>query len=459
MQPNPLPMEKSGLQKLGLDASARVLIVGLGKTGLSVAHFLRDQGIELALADSREKPPGLAELRETLPDVAVFLGGFDEAAFLAATHLVVSPGVSLEEPAVQRAIRAGVPVLGDLDLFAAVVNAPVIAITGANGKSTVTTLVGLMAQADGRNVRVGGNLGTPMLELLGPQAELYVLELSSFQLERAGVLDCLAATVLNISPDHLDRYRDLQHYAEAKRHIFDGAGVRVLNADDPVVAQMAGIGATCRWFSLQEGRPADYQPLVIDGEEWVSARGRPLLRVAEIRLQGRHNLANVLAAVALADAAGVGEDAMVAALRQFRGLDHRMQFVAELGGVVWVNDSKATNVGACIAALQGLAGKAVLIAGGDGKGADFSCLASVAAEKVRGAVLMGRDAPVLEQVLGPVVTTVRVQNMKQAVDVARRLAEPGDTVLLAPACASLDQYKDYQERGRVFVEAVKGLSP
>lgn len=459
MQPHRRPTEHSGLQKLGLDSSARILIVGLGKTGLSAARFLRARGVELALADSREKPPGLAELRETLPDVAVFLGGFDEAAFVAATHLVVSPGVSLEEPAVQRAIQAGVPVLGDLDLFAAEADAPVIAITGANGKSTVTTLVGLMAQADGRNVRVGGNLGTPMLDLLSPQAELYVLELSSFQLERAGVLNCQAATVLNISPDHMDRYRDVRHYADVKRHIFDGAEVRVLNADDPAVAQMAGVGADCRWFSLQPERQADYRPVMVDGEEWLWARGRTLMRVGEIRLQGRHNLANALAAVALAEAAGIADEAVVETLRQFRGLDHRMQFVAEIGGVVWVNDSKATNVGACIAALQGLPGQAVLIAGGDGKGADFSGLARVAAEKLRAAVLMGRDAPALEQVLGPVVTTLRVQNMKQAVDVARRLAEPGDTVLLAPACASLDQYKDYQERGRVFVDAVKGLAP
>ena len=455
----PRDTANTGLTALGLDASARVLIVGAGKTGLSVARFLRRHGIEPAVADSRENPPGLAELRETLPDVAVFLGGFDQGAFLAATHLVVSPGVALEEPALQRALGAGVPVLGDLDLFAATVQAPVIAITGANGKSTVTTLVGLMAQADGRKVRVGGNLGTPMLDLLDAEAELYVLELSSFQLERAGALRCRAATVLNISPDHLDRYPDLQAYVAVKQRIFAHAEIGVLNADDPLVAAMAAPVGERRWFSLKDDASAEFAPQWVEGAEWLAIRGKPLLPVADVRLQGRHNLANALAAMALADAAGILPEAIAVALRQFRGLDHRMQFVAEIGGVMWVNDSKATNVGACIAALQGLPGKAVLIAGGDGKGADFSMLAEVASEKVRAAVLMGRDAHFLEQVLGPVVTTVRVPNMKQAVEVARRLAEAGDTVLLAPACASLDQYRDYQERGRVFVEAVKGLLP
>jgi UDP-N-acetylmuramoylalanine--D-glutamate ligase len=462
------------LEKLGLDrVSSRVLIVGLGKTGYSVARFLADRGIEFAVADSREKPPYLTELRETLPDAGVFLGGFQGAAFSAATHLIVSPGVPLDVPEILAAACRGVPVLGDLDLFACVARAPVVAITGANGKSTVTTLVGLMAEADGRKVRVGGNLGTPMLDLLDDEAELYVLELSSFQLERSSLLEPAAATVLNISPDHLDRYSDLQAYADAKRRIFKGDGVRVLNRDDPLVRAMADSSRRCVWFGLEQrsavsgqrsGKSTDNRPLttdhcygldLIEGEEWLMCRGRPLMKSGEVRLQGRHNIANALAAAALGEAVGLSHGAMADALRKFAGLDHRMQWVAEIDGVTWINDSKATNVGACMAALAGLDRKAVLIAGGDGKGADFNVLRPVVAEKVRAAVLMGKDAPLLDEALRDLVSTVRVENMRQAVEAARTLAQPGDAVLLAPACASLDQYKDYQERGRMFAEAVR----
>jgi UDP-N-acetylmuramoylalanine--D-glutamate ligase len=454
---NPASFDQQPLSRLGLDGSSRALVVGLGKTGLSVAGFLARHGIELAVADSRDNPPGLAELRELLPDVAVFLGGFDPAVFARATHLIVSPGVALETPALLQASRLGVPIFGDLDLFACMVKAPVIAITGANGKSTVTTLVGLMAEGDGRKVGVGGNLGMPMLDLLDQGAELYVLELSSFQLERASLLEPLAATVLNISPDHMDRYSDVQAYADAKRRIFKGHGVMVLNADDPLVAAMAEAGRRTKWFGLKEGARLDYGVRRTAGEEWLVRGIEPIIRSSEVRIKGRHNISNALAALALGDAAGLSSAAMAEALRQFPGLEHRMQWVADIDGVTWINDSKATNVGACIAALEGLTEKVVLIAGGDGKGADFSVLAPVAAEKLRAAVLMGRDAPLLDAALYGVVPTVRVGNMKQAVEAARRLAQQGDTVLLAPACASLDQYKDYQERGQIFAEMVRSL--
>lgn len=451
--PKPAP-----LSRLGLDRSSRVLVVGLGVTGLSVARFLSQHGIQLAVADSRPNPPGLAELRELLPDVGVFLGGFDPATFARATHLVVSPGVALETPAIRQAIRSGVPVFGDLDLFACVARAPIIGITGSNGKSTVTTLLGLMAEADQRKVKVGGNLGTPMLDLIDAEADLYVLELSSFQLERSLLLEAEAATVLNISPDHMDRYADLQAYADAKRRIFRGFGLMVLNADDPVVLAMAEEGRRTTFFSLKEGSDAQYRLARLNEKEWLIAHGEGLMPVADIRLKGRHNAANALAAVALGEAVGLSRSAMMKALREFPGLDHRMQWVAEVDGVSYINDSKATNVGACIAALEGLDDPAVLIAGGDGKGADFSVLTGVVASKVRAAVLMGRDAPLLEQALSAVVATVRVENMKQAVATARKLAQKGDIVLLAPACASLDQYKDYKERGRIFADTVRGLS-
>ena len=448
------PLERLGLKR----DSSRVLVVGLGKTGYSIARFLARGGIPFAVADTREKPPYLAEFHDALPDAGLFLGAFKAEAFKAATHLIVSPGVPLDEPEIAAAARRGVPVLGDLDLFACMAKAPVVAITGANGKSTVTTLVGLMAEADGKRVRVGGNLGTPMLDLLDDEAELYVLELSSFQLERSSLLKPAAATVLNISPDHMDRYPDLQAYADSKRRIFQGDGIRVLNRDDPMVEAMAESGMRCVRFGLRD-TGVEYGIKLIEGEEWLVCRGQALMKSSEVRIQGRHNIANALAAVALGDAVGLGRTAMIAELKRFTGLDHRMQWVAEFDGVAWINDSKATNVGACMAALAGLERKAVLIAGGDGKGADFKVLRPVVAAKVRAAVLMGKDAPLLEAALSGLIPLARVENMSQAVLAARELAQPGDSVLLAPACASLDQYKDYQERGRMFAEAVRGLKP
>jgi UDP-N-acetylmuramoylalanine--D-glutamate ligase len=444
------------LGALGMDRKSRVLIVGLGKTGYSVARFLGRHGIQFAVADNRSQPPMLEALNASLPGSAVFLGRFESAALEVATHLIVSPGVALDEPAIMVAKARRVQVLGDLDLFACMAAAPIVAITGSNGKSTVTTLVGLMAEADGKKAAVGGNLGTPMLDLLEDQAEIYVLELSSFQLERSSFLQPAVATVLNISPDHMDRYPDLESYAAAKARVFGGAAIRVLNRDDPLVVAMADPRHRCTWFGSR-AEPDGYGVGVIDGEEWLVAAGEPLLRSSELRIQGRHNILNALAAVALGDAIGFSRPAILAALRRFGGLDHRMQRVAERNGVTFVNDSKATNVGACAAALAGLKGKAVLIAGGDGKGADFSVLRPEVGQKVRALVLMGKDADKLRAALEDLVPTRTVGSMRDAVLAARDLAQPGDTVLLAPACASLDQYADYQERGRKFAEAVRSI--
>lgn len=449
------------LNYLRLDRhSARVLIVGLGSTGLSVARFLSKQGVGFAVVDSREHPPGLAELAETLPDAPVFLGGFDQAAFAVATHLVVSPGIPLERPEIKRVQQAGMPMLSDIDLFACMAKAPVAAITGANGKSTVTTLLGLMAKTAGKRVKVGGNLGTPALDLLDDdEPDLYVLELSSFQLERTSLLEPFAAAVLNISPDHLDRYPDVIAYANEKRRIFAGSGIMVLNEDDELVAKMALADRQRLCFSLVYDKNPDYGVSLIDGAEWLMRRSEPLLRSEEVRIKGRHNIANALAALSLGDAMGLPLEPMLTTLRQFPGLEHRMQWVAERAGVSWINDSKATNVGACLAALKGLPGPLVLLAGGDGKGADFSVLAPVAAEKVRVAILMGKDADALQRALAPAVPVIKVNTMRQAVATARSVAKAGDTILLSPACASLDQYRDYQERGRVFMETVRGLRP
>lgn len=443
--------------RLGLDAQSAVLIVGLGKTGYSIAGFLASQSVHFAITDTREVPPFIEEFRENFPDSAVFLGGFNSTAFEAATHLVVSPGVALDHPLIVAAQARGVPVIGDLDLFAAVVDVPVLAVTGSNGKSTVTTLLGLMAESEGRQSRAGGNLGTPMLELIEESVEIYVLELSSFQLESSHLLEPLVATVLNISPDHMDRYPDLEAYASAKERIFNGQGVMVLNRDDPVVASMAQTDRKVAWFGL-DAAEVDYELRVHQGEEWIFAHGKPVMPRNEVRLHGRHNIANVLASLAIGDAAGLSREAMLQAIREFTGLPHRTEWVAEVNGVTFINDSKATNVGACIAALHGMDKPVILIAGGDGKGADFTVLRDVVGQKVKALILIGRDAPLLGEALGDLVQTIMAVSLSKAVQASAQIADAGDVVMLAPACASLDQFKDYQERGRIFQEEVRKLS-
>lgn len=445
------------LEGLGLESASAVLILGLGKTGLSVARFLAARGVHFAVTDTRENPPCLGAFRDEFPDAALFLGGFNATAFEVATHLVVSPGVPLAHPLIEQALHRGVPVMGDLDLFAAVVDVPVLAVTGSNGKSTVTTLLGLMAESAGRQVRVGGNLGIPMLDLIDPSADLYVLELSSFQLELSHLLAPEAATVLNISPDHMDRYSDLDAYAAAKLRIFNGTGAMILNRDDERVAGMIRQDRHVFWFGIDRPDPG-YTLNLHQGAEWLFAKGEPLMQRAEVRLTGRHNMANVLAALAMGDAAGFSRQAMIQAIKEFSGLPHRMEWVADIDGVTYINDSKATNVGACLAALRGMDRPVILIAGGDGKGADFSLLRGAVDEKVKALVLIGRDGPLLREALGDLVETIMAANLAEAVGVCRSLAVSGDVVMLAPACASLDQFADYQERGRRFQDAVRMLS-
>jgi UDP-N-acetylmuramoylalanine--D-glutamate ligase len=399
----------------------------------------------------------LAALRDELPDVAVFVGGFDRDAFTAAEQVVVSPGVSLSEPAVADAIRRGVPAMGDIELFARHAQAPVIAITGSNGKSTVTTLVGEMARRSGLRVAVGGNLGTPALELLMQEdgrPDLYVLELSSFQLETTSSLRPAAAVVLNVSPDHMDRYRDPESYRAAKQRIYHGARAKVVNADDPLVSAMVANDDALR-FTLGTPRPEEFGLRDYDDDEWLAFGDRPVMAAAEVHIVGRHNLANALAALALGHAVQLPLEAMRDALRHFPGLPHRCQWVAECDGVHWYNDSKGTNVGATLAAIRGMPGKLVLIAGGDGKGADFTPLREVVMEKARAVVLIGRDAGRIEEAIAAAVPIVRSTTMSQAVEDARRLAEPGDSVLLSPACASFDMFSNFEERGQAFMNAVR----
>lgn len=435
-------------------ASARLLIVGLGATGYSAAQFLQRTPIKFAVIDSRKNPPLIDTLREHMPDVPVFSGGFDQSAFDVATHLLVSPGVSLNEKAIHKAMQAGVTVMSDIDLFACATDKPIIAITGSNGKSTVTTMLGDMGNAAGIKTAIGGNLGTPALDLLQQDADLYVLELSSFQLERTTALNAKAATVLNVSPDHLDRHEGMDGYAKEKQRIFRGDGAMILNADDPMVMAMRCNDRHCLTFSVR--KEADFY--LRRGEADALMYGEQILMSAnELRLEGSHNIANALAALALGHAVGLDTTAICNALKKFKGLAHRMQKVAEVRGIRWVNDSKATNIGACIAALEGYDRKVILIAGGDGKGADMRELVPVVKAKTKSVVLMGKDAELINRALDGCVPVYFAADMKQAVKIAADHAEAGDSVLLSPACASLDQYKSYADRGNKFAEAVMEL--
>jgi UDP-N-acetylmuramoylalanine--D-glutamate ligase len=440
-------------------SGARTLIVGLGATGLSCARYLAARGVPLAVTDSRAAPPGLQALQRELPDIAVFTGGFDERLFSQAEQLVLSPGVALNTPQVAQALARGATVTGDIELFAQAAAAPVVAITGSNGKSTVTTLVGEMARAGGIRVAVGGNLGTPALDLLDPAVELYVLELSSFQLETTESLRPAVATVLNVSPDHMDRYASFEDYAATKARILRGAGVGVFNADDPVVAAMDGVDDAWH-FTLGEAQGEKmFGVCPIDGADYLCRGEHPLLAASDLRIPGLHNRANALAALAIGTALGLELGAMLDVLRRFPGLPHRTQFVAEIGGVTWYNDSKGTNPGAACAALLGLDrgddSRTVLIAGGDGKGAEFSSLAPVLASCARAVVLIGRDAERIAAVVPAGIVCAKAADMDDAVLRAAGLARAGDRVLLSPACASFDMFSGYAERGECFVAAVR----
>ena len=443
-------------------APKKVLVVGLGKTGLSCTRYLSRRGEQVAVTDDRELPPGLSALRDELPDVALFLGRFEPDAFDNAEQIVVSPGVPLQHPLISEARARGVEIIGDIELFARAARAPTLAITGSNGKSTVTTLVGEMARSAGRNAKVGGNLGMPALDLLPADAtqaepDMYVLELSSFQLESTYTLAPRAAVILNISPDHLDRYNGLDDYAKAKQRIYRNAELQIVNRDDAFAARLADSSRRSVGFGLRPPASGDYGVADVDGQSWLMCGAEPLLPTAEIRMAGRHNLSNALAALALGDAMGLDRTAMFETLRTFGGLAHRTQWVAEAGGVVWYDDSKGTNIGATLAAVQGMERPVVLIAGGQGKGADFNLLRAGLEGRVRAIVLIGEDAPLLETALQGMAIIERCDGMENAVRAAARLAQPGDAVLLSPACASFDMFKGYDHRGDVFADAVRRL--
>ncbi|MFT0213209.1 UDP-N-acetylmuramoyl-L-alanine--D-glutamate ligase [Pseudomonas sp. F1_0610] len=440
------------------------IVVGLGKSGMSVVRFLARQGIAFAVADTRSNPPELATLERDYPQVEVRCGELDADWLACAQVLYVSPGLCIKTPAIAYAAAKGVQISGDIDLLARHAKAPIVAITGSNAKSTVTTLVGEMAAAAGKKVAVGGNLGTPALDLLADDVALYVLELSSFQLETTTHLNALVATCLNISEDHMDRYDgQLSLYIQAKQRIFQGANTAVVNLDD--MQAYAPTQPIKHLLTFGTQAPADNSfGLAKDaqGALHLAFGQRLLMPVSALKIKGLHNYSNALAALALGRAAGLPMTPMLQALSDFKGLDHRCQWVAEKQGVTYINDSKATNVGAALAAIEGLgadcAGKLILIAGGDGKGADFTELAQPIKTYCRAVVFLGRDAQQIAAVLDDSVEQIWALNMQQAVTACAETAQVGDIVLLSPACSSLDMFKRFEQRGEFFVQAVEGLA-
>lgn len=438
----------------------RVLVVGLGKTGLSCAHYLSEHGVEVAVTDSRTHPPALDELQEMYPDIAVFVGGFNSEAFKRATCLIVSPGISLREPLIVEARARGAEIVGDIELFARNVNAPVIAITGSNGKTTVTSLLGDMAKTAGMDVRVGGNIGVPALDLLHePRPDLYILELSSFQLETTESLNACAAAILNISEDHMDRYADINDYTAAKAKVYYGTGTLVVNLDDERVMETANLIRKGRDLSgFTNSKPSENQFGVCEkeiNEDYLCFGDELLLAVSALKIKGKHNVANALAALALGKEVNIPLNSMLDTLKVFPGLPHRSQWITEKNGIEWYNDSKATNVGATIAALNGIqANNIILIAGGQGKGQDFSPLKDVVKNKVKHLILLGEDAKLLNDELSDSVKVSIVKNLSEAVTKAVEFAKSGDAVLLSPACASFDMFTGYEQRGDLFIAAV-----
>ncbi len=442
----------------------RVLVLGLGETGLSALRWLRKQGAEVSIADSRLHPPGVDDIVKTYPDIKVHTGPFVLDVLMDCDFIVSSPGVPLAEPALQAAILQGKRVIGDIELFALhrPASARVIAITGSNGKTTVTTLVGEICKRAGLNTVVAGNIGLPVLDTLDDKApDVYVLELSSFQLETTYSLKVDVATVLNISEDHMDRYDSIEAYAAAKARIYDHATLAVVNRDDPASLGLTTTEAVS--FGLNEAQNySDFGLIEADGA-WLSSGKRKLIPVSDLKIQGQHNVANALAAVALSTNIGIEKSAIIQTLRQFKGLPHRVEWVANINEVDYYDDSKGTNVGATCAAIKGMtkAGKpqkVVLLAGGDGKGQDFTPLLEAVQANTRAIVLFGRDAPLIESVLLaselPIYDAI---DLREAVAIAHKIASKGDAVLLSPACASFDMFKNYVHRAEVFIEAVKKL--
>ncbi|PLR24563.1 UDP-N-acetylmuramoyl-L-alanine--D-glutamate ligase [Pantoea endophytica] len=431
----------------------KVVIIGLGITGLSCVDFFLAQGVTPRVMDTRVSPPGLDKLPAS---VERYVGGINSDWLLASDLIIASPGIALAHPALSEAADAGIEIIGDIELFCREAQAPIVAITGSNGKSTVTTLVGEMARAAGWQVGVGGNIGLPALTLLKSPAQLYVLELSSFQLETTHSLKAAAATILNLTEDHMDRYPlGMQQYRAAKLRVYENASICIVNADDGMTMPVRGVDQRCVSFGINLG---DYHLNQQQGSTWLRVKGEKVLNTDEMTLVGQHNYTNALAALALADAVNIPRASSLKALTTFTGLAHRFQLVHEAHGVRWINDSKATNVGSTEAALNGLQVKGTLwlLLGGDGKSADFSPLARYLQGDNVKLFCFGRDGDALAA-LRPEIAT-RTETMQQAMTQIAAQVKAGDMVLLSPACASLDQFRNFEQRGDQFAQLAKELS-
>ena len=432
------------------------LVVGLGKTGLSIARYLKRQDADAIFFDSRDEPPGLSELKELFPDAEVRLG--NDSLPRGVSRIIASPGIADSHPLLEKARKKDIEIVSDVELFARDAVKPFVAITGSNGKSTVTTLLYHMCRADGRKVLAGANLGEPALDLLADEEpDLYVLELSSFQLQRTLNLPAEVAVLLNVSPDHLDWHADEDEYREAKYRIFNEAAAAVINRADRSAAERAARCGRVVSFGLDAPDKNQFGIREDEGEKYLACGDMLLLSVRDLALYGVHNQLNALAALAAGTLLGLDRASMLQVLVEFPGLPHRMQFVARIGAVDYINDSKATNVAAAVASIDSVDGMLVLIAGGDGKGGDFGELAEAVEGKLRGVVLIGKDAEKIARALDTVMPVHFAENMESAVQMAANCAESDDTVLLAPACASLDQYDNYMARGDAFIAAVGGL--
>jgi UDP-N-acetylmuramoylalanine--D-glutamate ligase len=442
-------------------AGRRVVVLGLGLTGFSLARHLAARGATVTVADTRTSPPYAAALAEALPQVRFMPGDFTDATFAGTELIALSPGLPKEHPAIAAAVGRGIELVGDIELFARALppGQKLIAVTGSNGKTTVTALAGALCSAAGLSTVVCGNIGTPALDVLPADSrwpDVFVVELSSYQLETTSSLAPVAATVLNVTENHLDRYRGMDAYAAAKARIFLRGGMQVLNRDDPRSLAMAIPGRLVDTFGASVPESEGAWGLVEHRGTWLARGGALLTPMADLRLVGRHNALNALAALALVSAVAKIDRAVLVGLSAFEGLPHRMQRVAVVDDVLYINDSKGTTVAATLAALAGLDRRAVLIAGGDGKGQDFAPLRRGVDARCRAVLLIGRDAALIERALaGSVAQLLRCETLDAALGTARRLAQPGDAVLLSPACASLDQFPSYVVRGDRFIGAVR----
>ena len=436
-----------------------IYILGLGASGLSVVRHCQRLNLPCEIFDTRQIPPGLAELEQQHADIPIHLGPLNAETLLSAAKIIISPGLNPENPALTRARAAGIPIIGDIEWFATLATAPIIGITGTNAKGTVTTLLALMLQTAGKKVLVGGNIGTPALDLLlEPVPDYYVLELSSFQLETTVSLRALASVMLNISDDHLDRHGTMENYLAAKQIIHQGATFCIVNRDEPATWPNKIVPG----YSFGRSEPLTAQECglrLIDGELYLACGEQNLLATKQMHIKGRHNALNALAALALGFSLGLAKSAMIEALITFPGLEHRCQFIGEYQHVSWYNDSKGTNVGATLAALIGLGTtkNLILIAGGVGKGQDFSPLIKAIQAYCRTVIVLGEAASQLAALFKDVAETISVDSLAEAVVLAKQLATAKESVLLSPACASLDMFKNFEDRGEQFVKLVHSL--